>query len=626
MHRELRRQSSFSQKTALLVLLALAGGFSTISQALPVTNLVVWDTGSRLASFADAEKRAGWQVVPSNLFMLEADPLKAASDPGYYGREYAFAGDAVVETRSGVAVFCAAQGRVAIYAKDALPASASVGTPGAALGRKIEELVPLLGDAPATGIRRYDLVRNGDDEVAVQVTFAGGASADAAATFVFDRSAVVEIRPGANFNHVRLEGPVEYGILPSFVGDDLIYGTGEERSGGTLSVPAENAFLGLLPGENAELVMTWPPGKQQMRLRLGNDSSGKRLIEAIDFDNAGQNFYLAPLSAPGLWHKEALSASYLEKDVKSDWKRPFPARWKTQLTEETVRTTYAFREAKGNIWRGVAGSYDYPVWFDGDDAVYHLSKKVPPKGESIVYCLEGQNTPATMTTPVDILKATLGRAICVPILDIAGRKLRTHHRRGGDGVHRACTCGCTETIQAFFEAGQETAKKTAVAGALDDMVFFVHCHVERIDEYRRFAEDMIAYLHSQASMAPELKSYLEGLEQIAQQIPQEISVQKDNMKTLGYADELTAQTLALTGKASTNNLSAYMDLLKAWRGMGGAQDYVVAQCHVLTRKLAQEAGYACVDQPKAAAVATEVRARCRQCLRNPDGYEIWPDY
>ena len=69
-----------------------------------------------------------------------------------------------------------------------------------------------------------------------------------------------------------------------------------------------------------------------------------------------------------------------------------------------------------------------------------------------------------------------------------------------------------------------------------------------------------------------------------------------------------------------------MELLKTWRAMGGAQDYVVAQCHAITRKLCQEAGYGCVAQPKAAELAEEIRRRCRQCLRNPDGYEIWADY
>jgi len=83
---------------------------------------------------------------------------------------------------------------------------------------------------------------------------------------------------------------------------------------------------------------------------------------------------------------------------------------------------------------------------------------------------------------------------------------------------------------------------------------------------------------------------------------------------------------ALTLGQGTNNLTACQELLKAWRAMGGAQDYLVAQCHTITRKLFQEAGYGCVNEAKAVAVAREVRARCRQVLRNPDGYEIWADY
>ena len=36
----------------------------------------------------------------------------------------------------------------------------------------------------------------------------------------------------------------------------------------------------------------------------------------------------------------------------------------------------------------------YPAWFDGEKSFYHLSKKVPPKGESLIYCLEPRDTPA----------------------------------------------------------------------------------------------------------------------------------------------------------------------------------------------------------------------------------------
>ena len=82
----------------------------------------------------------------------------------------------------------------------------------------------------------------------------------------------------------------------------------------------------------------------------------------------------------------------------------------------------------------------------------------------------------------------------------------------------------------------------------------------------------------------------------------------------------------MASKSDTNNIKAYMELLDAWREMGGAQDYVVARCHEITRQLCQQTGYGCVSQPKAVTLAQEIRAHCRACLRNPDGYEIWADY
>jgi hypothetical protein len=623
-----KRNRAILPKTRSLVLLAVFAGTTAFQRTEAASKVVVWDAGARFADTIDAEKRAGWKAVPTELFAFEADPPKAASDPGYYGREYSFKGDAVVENRSLAAVFWSAKGRVAIYSKadDAPPGSGGGSPQNTSLGRKILEFVPLQTKTQPGKIGRCEILRNASDEVVLEVSFSARGSADVSAVFSFGKNEIVEIKPAEKMKGISLLSPIEYGVVPGFISDDLIFGPAEYASADTLSIPAENLFVGLLKGEDGELVMTWPKGKQQLKLWLANEPQGKRVIESLDFDNDGQSFYLAALSAPGLWHREELKPTYLEKDVALTWKRPFAAKWKTQLSEGEVRTTFAFRESKGQIWRGVPGSYNYPVWFDGDNAFYHLSKKVPPKSESLIYFLEGQDTPLSISTPVDIMKATLGRQMCGPILDIAGRKLRTHHRRGGDGVHRACTCGCTEAIQAVFEAGQEVAKKDDIKEALSDMNYFVECHVERIAEYRRFAGDMIQFLQAKGTAAPELKPFLESLEQIAQQIPQEYSVQKENMKSPEHASELTRQTIALTGSKNTNNLGAYMELLKAWRAMGGAQDYVVSHCHTITRKLFQEAGYGCVNDPKAVAVAQEVRARCRQALRNPDGYEIWADY
>jgi hypothetical protein len=589
-------------------------------------NVVVWDAGSRFAETTDAANRAGWKAVPTELFALETEPAKAASDPGYYGREYSFKGDAVVENPSLIAVFWSAKGRVVLYSKTDAARAGSVSPGNTALGQKILEFAPLQSKAQSGRIRRCEIVRNAGDEVVLEVFFSGNGFEDSSALFSFGRNEIVEIKPAEKMKGISLLGPIEYGIVPGFIGDDLIFGPAEYAAADTLCLPVENVFVGLLEGGDKQLVMTWPKGKQQLTLRAAASPQGKRLVESLDFASDGQSLYLAALSAPGLWHREELKPAYLEKDVALSWKRPFAAKWKTQLTEAGVKTTFAFRESKGQIWRGVPGSYNYPAWFDGENAFLHLSKKVPPKGESIIYFVEGQNTPPAITTPVDVMKATLGRPMADALLDVAGRRLRTHHRRGGEGVHRACTCGCTEAIQAVFEAGQEASKKDFVKEALGDMNYFVECHVGRIDEYRRFADEMIQFLRAKGATSPELKPFLENLEQIAQQIPQEYNVQKENMKSPEHASELTRRTLALADNKGTDNLKDYMELLKAWRAMGGAQDYVVALCHTITRKLFQEAGYGCVSDPKALAVAQEVRARCRQALRNPDGYEIWADY
>jgi hypothetical protein len=424
---------------------------------------------------------------------------------------------------------------------------------------------------------------------------------------------------------VTLKSHIDYSVVPGFVGDDLIF-SGSDSAATHMSLPAGNCLVNLVSGGNAVVVMTWP-GKRSAGIQKGTGGNGGQISD-VSLGTAEGPIYIAALSAPGIWHREKLDAKFLEKDVASGWKPPFMARWQTQLMEGAGKTTYVFRHQKGEVWRGVAGSYIYPVWFEGEKAHFSLSKKVPPKGEAVIYFLEGQDTPAGVLTPVDVLKETLGRPAAEAILDVEGRKLRTHHGSSGSGVHRACTCGYTEAMQAVFEKGEECDRKEFVDESIQDMIYFVRTHLARIDEYRAFATNLTEYLQATAKSNPELKDYLEDLVQTVQQIPAEYENQKENMKGLDYAAELQKQTLALTGKKESDNLKRYMELLKAWRGMGGAQDYVVAQYHIIARRLFQDAGYnaAAIGTPKAIEVAEEIRARTKKVLRNPDGYEIWANY
>ena len=601
-------QRRFSNSVnALLALWITVAWLAARQSAQASPTLTLWDTAAPLTDAVG--DRASWKAVPRDLLQLETKPATAESDPGYYGREYAFKGDTVIESPGMAAIFSSGKGRVAIYSKG--------------LATKLAEICPIEANGKDSKISHLSILHRTDDELAMEAAFSVTGSPEILEEFVFDRNGIVEIKPAHDSKGISISSAISYGVVPNFIGDDLIYAAADYPAGKTISVPSENFFVGLLQGEADELVLTWPKGKQQINLTPG---ASQQSIESLDFINDGQSLFLSALSAPGIWHKQTLKPDYLEQDITAQWKKPFPARWKTQLQEVDGKTTFAFKDTKQDIWRGVPGSYIYPVWFDGDVANYHLSKKVPPRGDSIIYALEPQDTPASFTTPVDILKETLGRSVSESMLDLDGRMLRTHHRRGGDGVRRACTCGCTEAIQAVFEAHDEVGKKPYIASAVDDMIYFVHQHVGRINEYRAFVDQLIPFLETNESSHPELKTYVENLKLIAGQIPKEYSVQEENMKSFAYADDLARQTLALTTKSDPDNLKTYMVLLEEWRGMGGAQDYVLAQCHIVIRKLFQEAAYGCATQPDATPLAEQIMARCRQCLRSPDGYEIWADY
>jgi hypothetical protein len=597
-------KSHHRSKIVGVALIAVILGLSTTQGGQPPANVVIWDTQTRLGETINVQDKSQWKIVPTDLLTLEADPAKAFSDPGYYGREYTFAGDAVMENAHFTAAFSSAKGRLAVFAK-------------ADPSREVMGLSLLQANAD-----RCTILRNTGGEAALELW----SGKEASATVAFDRTEIITVKPSANAKGIRVQSSMDYGVAPDFIADDLIIAPAQYPSANTLNVPAESLFLGLLTGESRVLAMTWPQGKQQMRLGLGGPQQGTRHIESIEFETTGQSVYLALLEAPGIWHREPLTASFLEKDVAIAWKRPFAARWITQLEESGLKTTFPFRQTKGQIWRGVPGMYTYPVWFDGDKACYRLSKKVMPKGESVIYFLESEDSPIPVSSPVEILKATLGRQACDSILDLPGRKLRTHHRRGAEGIRRACTCGCTEAIEAVFSEGKEVEKSQYVEGAVGDMVYFVTRHMARIDEYRAFADDTLKYIRAAGKSSPELKPYLDNLEQIAAQIPGQYEVQKENIKSNAYADELAGKTIALTKKKDPKNLQTCLDLGKEWRGMGGAQDGLVAEYHMIVRRLFQEAGSGCLTQPAAVELAKEIRDRCRQCLRNPDGYEIWSNY
>ncbi|UCF16904.1 MAG: hypothetical protein JSW59_05485, partial [Phycisphaerales bacterium] len=554
--------------------------------------------------------RSGWRVVPT-----EAEKW---SGPDYYNPEnyslpYSFKGDAAVENEYLDAVFSPTRGKVTIYSRVDRR------------GEKKLEIIPLELRSEPVRITRLDVLQNSGDEAALKVVFSGEESGKTLPIlFSFGKERIIAIDPSESVKGISLLCPIRYGVLPDFISDDLILDPRQYPSLKTLHVPSGNLLVGLLDGENDMLTVTWPAGKQRVRLTSGDAQRQPRLIESVDIENDSKSVFLAVLSAPSIWHEEVLKASYLERDIPIGWKRPFPAKWITQLLEDGVETTFTFRQTRPErFWRGGVGFYPYPVWFEDETTFYRLGKKIPPKGKSLVYFLERKGTPTSVSTPVDIMKATLGRQLCRSILDVEGRRLRSHMRK--DAVIGAATCEVTDGMQPVFEAGEEVARKDYIHGGVEDMMYFVARQRQRVEEYQEFARRMLDYLDRTIQSRPDLRPFVENMRTITQEIIQLRERQRENMKTPAYVDELARQTKALTLRKDPKNLARYKNLKMKWRGVGGTQDSLVCKFHTITRKLFQQAGYGCVSRPEAIDVADEIRNLCRQCMRNPDGYEIWPD-
>ena len=110
-------EKALSLKALAILLMIVVPLVSTARSAENTPQTLIWDTRSPLGDAVDVQAKANWRLVPSNLLTFEADPNAASSDPGYYGREYAFEGDAVVENTHIIAAFCSQKGKAVIYSK-----------------------------------------------------------------------------------------------------------------------------------------------------------------------------------------------------------------------------------------------------------------------------------------------------------------------------------------------------------------------------------------------------------------------------------------------------------------------------------------------------------------------------
>jgi hypothetical protein len=540
----------------------------------------LWDTVTPLHGSGDVRMSQQWRSID-------------AAAPGK------LRGDLVVQTDAVAAAFASRLGQVLLNGVAIRPV---------ALAGKQAQLTATASE------------RNG--AVTVRADFRAPGAKSLPISFSFMDGRILAITPEGNTRGVSVAAPIELAIVPSFVGDDLIYDARNYPSAETLSLPSEHFLLGLVKGEASMLVLTWQEAMPSVRLAL-TGSAGKQSIGAVNFTGGGLS--LALLEAPGIWHREPLTPSMLERDVAISWKPPFPATWLTQLYEDDVRTTFEFRRGRHDTWRGGVGSYIYPTWFSQGKTMLSLGKKIPPEGEAIIYFLErAEGTPPQVVSPIEVAQRTLHGDVLTSLLDVDGREAWFPERP--DHVIGAATCATTDAFMRIFNAGEEVQKLDLVKGGVKDMYYYLE-QMQRMDaRFPSFAKKMSAYLDAQQQANPRLAPYFRELRATAAEIVTTYDESRDTIRDMAYAHELGDKTIALASQMRPDNVQRMADLKQDWTGMGGALEHLAAREHTLTRRLYQQAGYLAATRPEAIPIAQEVRTRTRHCLERPESYEMWANY
>ena len=563
--------------------------------------VAVWETPRAVSDDADVAGRESWRAVA-------AERLEAG---------YAFSGDAVVESADVTAVFSRRKASVVfLVGRQALMRV----TPGLAQ--------PMAGAAGLT-------VRGMREGVGLRLAFEH-AGERGGLSYCF-REGLVQV-DASGVEAVDVRGAFAYALVPSFIGDDLIYDP--RRSGGLeeLHVPAENVLVGLVAGEEGLVTACWPPGEQRVALGVGASASAGKQFGRMRIAVAGQPLFLGLTHHRGVWHRQAVDLDSYERPCATGWTRPFAAGWITQfgqgnyaasrwrearalLEYDGIVSTFAFADnAAKRTWKATVGWHEWPCWFEAGSAYVRIGKKVKPAGEDLLfYFLERrQGTPPEVKAPVDVVREALADA--EGLLDSAGRKKRPLNRAGS--VYNQPTCGTTAALAEVFKRGDEVREASRVVAVAGDLAWYYDNMARRLDDFAAFASGLRALCESVTADHPVVGSFIEDLE-IERRLAEIDSAV--NLSGLGAgmrpSEAVLGDLVALTEAHSETSLAHYLALRSEIIRRGGILDNSAAQADFVVRGLAQKAGYRCVDAPSKVRFAEALRRLAREHLRNPTPWE-----
>jgi hypothetical protein len=575
--------------------------------------MAVWDTqkpSSATLEPAAVAAKYGWKALPSG---------QSAG---------AFKGDAVLSNGQILAVLRQQDSAVEIYAVKTKEAAA----------RMRLRLLTASGE-PAARLERMALVENNRADATLEATFKTANGAELAGKFRIKRGdAAVQVEPGNGAGKLRVECPGRFGVLPDFFADDITIDAARLPLD-TVDLPSENFFVHLSGEGDAIGVCVFENRQQDVKVTLSGAGAG-RILTGSEIPFEGKKIWAALMEAPGIWHTHELSPADKSKVISLDWTMPFPAHWRVDFTRSNDLTDSwdmllqdrsdgkftkpsmlgTSQEPIGrdrNRWNTVLGTFAYPCWSDseGRGFLQPLRKRVLQlQGPVVVYPVNRvAQTPLDVYTVVDVMRNTLGVGPCQHILDLEGQKSE---------YKGMATCGVRDTLTPIYAAKKQKESRDQIERILDDGLTFVKHIRGRITRYVEFGKKMQQYLAESKQSHPELAGFIAEMDTLTREIDKRVAARVEKIKTPAHVakmnEDFRKNVLDDDGPDALKHCKAYASALVE---IGDNQDELSGECRWAVKALRQRAGILIALDPRVAPIASEIRARTQEALRNPANHE-----
>lgn len=442
---------------------------------------------------------------------------------------------------------------------------------------------------------------------------------NAQATVEIDRDGELVIRPGTGCRGVHVEADYAFAVLPSRHVDDCIYDARSYPKTNRLYLPSESLLMGLVRGGNAMVVLGWPPAAQAPSLLLSGSGENRR-IRAMELLAVGQPIYVGLLTAPGIWHEVALDESFEERDVQLKWTIPFKARWKVQLKELGVPTTYFWVAQRRRRWRPTINWYIVPLFSRGKRVFLHVHKQMDCSGCALIYALDNHQR-----TPYAFLARHLPSEARTRLLELSP----THYVLGlepkpGPGRLIDTHCyGRNELQYTTFAVGNQGRERdflrTHVLDRRIECLSLARYSFQRaLDWMNAMLAQLDIWLKGDEN-GPAVRDYLLGLKKTLSDMQAEYHSRLGGKST---DHVIRSVERAVSRFLATLNQDAGIELCPELLHYINQLNQVISMNEDLSRrfgtwarKLFQQAAYQCVTHPAAARYAEAVRQSIRQQLQ-----------